>query len=207
MGTSYQCVLATGELPPIRAAVEEARWEAYVVPAGTQRWAAVPREEDDVSWADADTVAELISESRGRPAVSFDVFDSDVMRARIFVDGREAHGYVSDRSYVEEYWDDDDNEFLAGFDGTLYPVDAPPPPGPDGADPAAFAPLGVGEVDPARLGAASRGEVPLDDAPRLFAEQQHAAILAALNLDVHPLTKAFRHLDPADFSDAVHIAP
>ncbi|MEU3456096.1 hypothetical protein ABZ671_21240 [Micromonospora sp. NPDC006766] len=207
MGTSYQTVLATGELARIRAALEEARWEAYVAPAGAQRWAVVPREENDFGWADRDAVAELVSRSTGSPAVSFDIFDSDVLRARIFVDGAATHGYVSDRSYVSEYWDNDDNEFLAGFDGTLYPVDAPPPPGPDGADPVAFAPVGVGEVDPARLGAALRGEVPFDDAPRLFAERQHAAILAALNLDIHPLTEAFRHFDPADFPHAVHIAP
>ncbi|OKI75091.1 hypothetical protein [Micromonospora sp. CB01531] len=207
MGTSYQTVLATGELAPIRAALAEAGWEAYVAPAGDRRWAVIPREEDEYGWADADAVAELVSSFTGSPAVSFDVFDSDVMRARIFVDGAEAHGYVSDRSYVSEYWDDDDNEFLAGFDGTLYPVDAPPPPGPGGADPGAFAPLGVGAVDVAALGAALRAKVPLDDAPRLFAERQHAAILAALNLRCRPLTAAFRHTDPADLPGALHVTP
>lgn len=205
MGTSYQTVLASGEPAAIRAALEEARWESYLAPAGPGRWAVVPREEN--GYADTDVLAGFLSKRTGCPAVSFVIFDSDVMSASIFTEGREVHGYVSDRSFVDVFRDDDGTEYLAGFDGTRYPAGSTPPTGPGGADPAAFAPLGVGEVDPARLGAALRGEVPLDGAPRLFAERQHWEILAALNLDPRPLTEAFRHVDPARVPGMVHIGP
>ncbi|WP_229400137.1 hypothetical protein [Micromonospora okii] len=206
MGTSYQSILALGELATVRAAVADAGREAYVTAVGPERWAVVPREEDEIGYAEVDSLAELISVATGEPAATFEVFDSDVMSATVYVAGEPAHQYVSDRSWVTQYWDDDDNEFWAGFDGTLHPVDGPlPPPGPSGADPAAFAALGVGEVDPHRLGAALRGEVPLDDAPRLFAECQHAEILAALGVDPCPLTRPFRaaHLDHAP----LHVRP
>lgn len=207
VGTSYQTILAVGDLAAIREAVAEAGREAYVVPVADQRWAVVPQENMGGCYAEVDELAELLSRRTRRPAASFDVFDSDVMTAEIHVDGQEVHRYLSDRSWVSEYWDDDDNELLASYDGTLYPLDSPPPPGPTGDDPAAFAPLAVGEVDPERLHAALRGDVPVCDAPRLFAEWQHAAILRALNLDPRPLTTAFRHLHPDDLPGAIHLTP
>ncbi|MEV4662226.1 hypothetical protein AB0J85_09760 [Micromonospora echinofusca] len=207
MGTSYQTILALGGLAQIRRVLTDVDTEAYVTPVGERRWAVVPREEEESGYAEVDDLAQLITLLTREPAVAFDVFDSSVMRATVHAGGREVHRYLSDRGWVTEYWDDDDNEVLAGFDGTLYPLDAPPPPGPSGDDPAVFAPLGVGTVDIVALSAALRGEVPLDDAPRLFAECRHRAILDALGLDPCPLTRPFRdtHLDhvPAP----VHVRP
>lgn len=197
MGTSYQTILALGGLAQIRRVLTDVDTEAYVTPVGERRWAVVPREEEESGYAEVDDLAQLITLLTREPAVTFDVFDSSVMRATVHAGGREVHRYLSDGGWVTEYWDDDDNEVLAGFDGTLHPLDAPPPPGPSGDDPAVFAPLGVGAVDIVALGAALRGEVPLDDAPRLFAECRHRAILDALGLDPRPLTRPFRdtHLD------------
>ncbi|MEV4482328.1 hypothetical protein [Micromonospora coxensis] len=203
MGTSYQTVLAVGGLTPLRDALREARWEAYVVPVAEQRWAVLPRETD--GYADVHTLAGFLSLRSRRPAASFDVFDSDVMSASVFVAGEAVHDYVSDRSVVDVFFDDDGTEYLAGFDGTRYAVDETPPGGPGGADPEAFAPLGVGPVDRAQLGAALRGDVPLDGAPRLFAQQQHRAIVVALNLDPTPLGRAFRHVDRGDFATGLHV--
>ncbi|MEU8046130.1 hypothetical protein AB0B71_18540 [Micromonospora echinofusca] len=206
MGTSYQTILALGALAQIRRVLTDVGTEAYVTPVGERRWAVVPREEEGSGYAEVDDLAQLITLLTREPAVTFDVFDSSVMRATVHAGGREVHRYLSDGGWVTEYWDDD-NEVLAGFDGTLHPLDAPPPPGPSGDDPAVFAPLGVGAVDSVALGAALRGEVPLDDAPRLFAECRHRAILDALGLDPCPLTRPFRdtHLDhvPAP----VHVRP
>lgn len=198
MGTSYQSILAVGELAAVRAAVTGAGREAYVTEVGPRRWAVVPREDEEIDYAEVDDLAELVSVTTAEPAAAFEVFDSSVMSATVYVDGEPTHQYVSDRSWVTEYWDDDDNEFWAGFDGTLHPVDGPlPPPGPSGADPEAFAALGVGEVDARRLGAALRGEVPGDSASRPLAEEQHVEILAALGVESCPLTRPFRaaHLD------------
>ncbi|MFF3868554.1 hypothetical protein [Micromonospora sp. NPDC001898] len=208
MGTSYQSILAVGELAAVRAAVGDAGREAYVTAVGSRRWAVVPREEEESGYAEVDDLAELISTVTGEPAVAFDVFDSSVMSATVYAAGELAHGYVSDRSWVTEYWDDDDNEFWAGFDGTLHPVDGPlPSPGPSGADPAAFVALGVGEVDAERLGAALRGDVPLDDAPRLYAECQHTEILDALGLQPCPLTRPFRHAHLDHVPAPLHLRP
>ncbi|MEW2377829.1 hypothetical protein AB0883_17240 [Micromonospora sp. NPDC047812] len=207
MGTSYQTILAVGGLAEIRRVLTDVGTEAYVTQVGEGRWAVVPREEEESGYAEVDDLAQLITLLTREPAVAFDVFDSSVMRASVHAGGREAHRYLSDQGWVTEYWDDDDNEVLAGFDGTIYPVDAPPPPGPSGDDPGVFAPLGVGAVDVGALGAALRGEVPLDGEPRLFAECQHRTILEALRLDPCPLTRPFRdtHLDhvPAP----VHVRP
>ncbi|MFG1890824.1 hypothetical protein ACGFIR_23540 [Micromonospora sp. NPDC049051] len=207
MGTSYQTILASGGLTEIRRVLTDVGTEAYVTQVGERRWAVVPREEEDSGYAEVDDLAQLITLLTREPAVTFNVFDSDVMAATLHVDGHEAHRYLSDRGWVTEFWDDDDNEVLAGFDGTLYPLDAPPPPGPSGDDPAVFAPLGVGRVDVAALGAALRGEVPLDDAPRLFAECQHRAILDALGLDPCPLTRPFRHTHLDHVPAPVHVRP
>ena len=40
---------------------------------------------------------------------------------------------------------------------------------------------------------------------RVLAECQHAAILAALNLDPHPLTIAFRHAVDKDLPGAIRV--
>jgi hypothetical protein len=207
VGTSYQTILAVGGLAEIRAVLTDVGAEAYVTEVGERRWAVVPREDEESGYAEVDDLAQLITLRTGEPAVTFDVFDSDVMTATLHVDGHAAHRYLSDRGWVTEHWDDDDNEVLAGFDGTIYPVDAPPPSGPAGADPAVFAPLGVGAVDAVDLGAALRGEVPLDDAPRLFAECQHRAILDALRLDPCPLTRPFRHAHLDHLPAPMHVRP
>lgn len=207
MGTTYQTVLVTGPLDNLRHALTLLRREAYVVPVAEGRWAVLPRE-DEHGYADTDELARLLSLVPDCSAASFDVHDSDVLSVGLHRDGDKVHSYVSDRSYVVEWWDDDDNECWIGLDGTVYPEDGPlPPPGPAGDDPAAFVPLGVGDVDLVRLHAALRGDVPEHDSSRLRAECQHHEILAALNLDPGPATGAFRHFDPERFPAAVRVGP
>ncbi|MEE6261551.1 hypothetical protein [Plantactinospora sonchi] len=207
MGTTYQTVLATGTLDNLRHALTLLRREAYVVPVAEGRWVVLPRG-DEHGYADSDELARLLSLVPECSAASFDVHDSDVLTAVVYRGGDKAHSYLSDRSYLIEWWDDDDNECLVSLDGTVYPLDGPlPSPGPDGDDPAAFVPFGVGDVDLVRLHAALRGDVPDDDPSRVRAECRHHEILAALNLDPGPSTGAFRHFEPERFPAAVLVGP
>ncbi|MGC1211063.1 hypothetical protein [Micromonospora sp. IBHARD004] len=180
MGSSYQTILATGNLVDVRAAVSASQQAAVIIPVAEDRWAVVPLQEDGV-YAETENLAKLLSLAQGSVAASFDVFDSDVIVATLFRDGRSYHEYLSDQAYLVETWDDDDNEILFDLLGRPYPPGASPPSGAYGADPAAFAALGVGLVDESELGVAlSRSG--------LRADEQHHAILHALHLDCGPLT-------------------
>jgi hypothetical protein len=66
-----------------------------------------------------------------------------------------------------------------------------------------FTPFGVAPVDLDRLGAAVRGEVDGDGRSR--AEDQHDAILSAMNLEPRGLTTAFRWSRFQDLPGAVRI--
>ena len=178
MGSSYQTVLATGELADVRAAVAASGQRAVVIPAGPARWAVVPFQEN--GYAETGELARLLSRPAGAVAASFNVFDSDVMAIGLYRDGRNYHDYLSDQEYVAEAWDDDGNEIQVDFLGREYPEDAEPPTGPYGADPAAFAPLAAGEVDERALAAVLTGEY-------LFTEEQHGELLTALSIEARPL--------------------
>lgn len=178
MGSSYQTVLATGELTDVRAAVAASGQQAVIIPAGPARWAVVPFQED--GYAETGDLARLLSRPAGAVAASFTVFDSDVMAIGLYRDGRNYHDYLSDQEYVTEAWDDDDNEIQVDFLGREYPEDAEPPAGPYGADPVPFTPLAVGEVDERALAAVLTGEY-------LFTEEQHGELLTALGVEARPL--------------------
>ncbi|RLP81278.1 hypothetical protein EAD89_28965 [Micromonospora sp. BL4] len=183
MGSSYQTVLATGSLADVRAAVAAAQQTAVIIPVAESRWAVVPSRVDGIH-AETEKLAQLLSLAQGSVAASFDVFDSDVLVALLFRDGSSYHEYLSDQAYLVETWDDDDNEILFDMLGRPYPPDATPPSGAYGADPAASAALGVAPVDEAALGVAlGRSE--------LRAEEQHHAVLHALNLDCAPLMMSY----------------
>ncbi|MFG1954127.1 hypothetical protein [Micromonospora sp. NPDC048830] len=183
MGSSYQTVLATGDLADVRTAVAESGQDAVVIPVGDRRWAVVPAQDD--GYAETEDLAELLSRPEGSVAASFDVFDSDYIVAKLFRGGRGYHDYLSDQAYVIELWDEDDNEILLDPLGRPYPPNATPPTGAYGADPAAFAPLGIAPIDETALSAALRGPVHM-------AEKQHHAILHALNLDPRPLQMSYK---------------
>ncbi|SCF25631.1 hypothetical protein GA0074696_3831 [Micromonospora purpureochromogenes] len=187
MGSSYQTVLATGNLVDVRAAVSVSQQVAVIIPVAESRWAVVPLQEDGI-YAEAENLAELLSLAQGSVAASFDVFDSDVMVAKLFRDGRSCHEYLSDQAYLVETWDDDDNEILFDLLGRPYPPGVSPSSGAYGADPAVFAALGVVPIDETELGVAlSRSG--------LRAEEQHHAILHALNLNCGPLTMSFKEAE------------
>ncbi|BCJ55031.1 hypothetical protein Asp14428_65060 [Actinoplanes sp. NBRC 14428] len=182
MGSSYQTILATGELSAVRAAVAASGQQAMVIPVGDRRWAVVPIQVD--GYAATEDLARALSRPEGSIAATFDVFDSDVIVAGVFRGGRSVHDYLSDQSYLAEAWDDDDNEILVDLLGRPYPPGTAPPDGPYGADAAAFAPLGVAPVDETALAAALRG-------PETMAERQHHAILHALNVTPRPLQMTY----------------
>ena len=183
MGSSCQTILATGTLAYVRAAVAVSQQEVVIIPVAEGRWAVVPQQEDGI-YAETEDLGELLSLARGSLAASFDVFDSDILVVKLFRDGHSYHGYVSDQAYLVETWDDDDNEVLLDLLGRPYPPGVRPPSGAYGAHPAVFAALGVAPVDEAELGSAlNRSGVRGDE--------QHHAILHALNLDCGPLTMSF----------------
>jgi len=178
VGSSYQTILATGDLDTVRAAIADTPQAAVIRPVGPSRWAIIPEAED--GYAETEDLARYLSKATGEHAAAFDVFDSDVLVAKLFRAGAEYHEYLSDQEFLAEMWDDDGNEIMVDMLGREYAAGAEPPSGPFGADPAAFRPFGVGEVDEDRLFAALRG-------PESMAEQQHHDILTALHLDPGPL--------------------
>jgi hypothetical protein len=175
VGTTYQTILATGDLAPLRTVAGD---DPVILPVGPARWAVVPKGKD--GYADTEELALRLSRTTGGYAAAFQVFDSDVLVAHIFRDGRPHHEYLSDQGFVVEMWDDDDNELLVDPLGREYRPGEEPSSGAFGADPAAFLPLGVGDIDATRLGEALRG-------PEMMANHQHHVILEILNLDAAPL--------------------
>ncbi|MFI5930961.1 hypothetical protein [Actinoplanes sp. NPDC051494] len=180
MGRSYQTILAAGTLTDVRAAITESGQDAAVLPAGPDRWAVVPRDED--GYAETRDLALLLS--RGSVSATFDVFDSEVLAVGIFRDGRWAHDYLSDQSFADTLQDDDDNEILVDFLGREYPAGATLPTGAYGADPAAFLPLATAEVDEAALTKALSIE-------QRMADRRHHDILHLLHIDPGPLQMTY----------------
>lgn len=203
MGTSYQTLLVIGEPAALRSAAYGLGLDCWLVSAGPQRSAILPREGDG-DHVDVRRLAKLLSVKAG-PALSNEVVDSDVVVMAAYQDGRLVHEYVSDQAMLVDWYIDDDGRSRFRLGGRTYPAEAPAPRGPAGADPGALAPYGIAPVDVDRLGAALRGEF-AGDGP-VFAEFQNRLIFKALNLDPRPMTTAFRWADPADLPGAVRITP
>lgn len=203
MGTSYQTLLVAADLARTRSVLAAAGAEAWLVPAGPDRMAVLPREGDH-DYVNTPELAKTVS-SAGCPAVSNEVHDSDVVTMQAFRDGQSVHRYVSDQSMLVDWFIDDDGSTRFRIDDVEYPADAPDPQGPLGADPLALAPFGVDPVDLERLGAALRGE--FEGRGPVFAEFQHRLILAAMNLDPRGLTTAYRWARAGDLPGAVHLTP
>ncbi|GAA2542854.1 hypothetical protein GCM10010435_08320 [Winogradskya consettensis] len=178
MGSTYQTILATGALDDVRAAVAGSGQRAVVIPVGEQRWAVVP--EDENGWAPTDDLARLLSRPAGALAAAFSVFDSDVLVAGLFREGRAFHDYLNKQQLVEPDWDDDDNEIQVDHLGRIYPLDATPPSGAYGADPAVFAPFALGDLDLPAVQANLTSE-------QSMANSQHHELLHLLGLDPRPL--------------------
>jgi hypothetical protein len=190
VGTSYQTLLVVAEPADVRDDLAAAGHEGLVMPAGPGRTAVMPRE-DEWEFAHVDDLAAQLGARHGWAALANVVQDSDVVLMLAYRAGALVHEYVSDESMMVD---------------DLDLPDEPVTPGPKGADPAALASFGVGDVDLDRLGACLRGEAG-DDADHVFAERQHWLILEALNLDPRGLTVAFRHAGDADLPGAERVQP
>jgi hypothetical protein len=202
MGTSYQTLLVVGGVAVVRDTLAAAGVDGLVVSAGPDRTAVIPQG-DHRGYIDPAALARLVSGRTGRPALSNEVSDSDVVLMHAFRDGRLTHEYVSDESMLVDWFIDADGTTKFRIGDVEYPAEAPYPRGPRGADAAMLAPFGVAPVDLDRLGAALRGEF---DGNERFAEIQHNAILRAMNLDPRGLTAAFRSTRIDDLPGAVSIS-
>lgn len=204
MGTSYQNLLLIGEPEQVRDAAVAAGTDGWLLPAGPGRVALLPREgRCDV--ADVATPAERLSTALGTPALTNEVIDSDAVVMTVHRDGRAVHRYVSDEAMLVDWFIDDDGDAGFRIGDVEYPADAAPPTGPSGADPQAFAPFGVGAVDPERLAAVLRGRT--GAAGGLPADDQHHMILEVLHLDPNALTADFRGFRSEDLPGAVRVRP
>lgn len=204
MGTSYQTLLVVAELADVRAGVAAVGADGLVMPAGAGRTAVMVRE-DEWQVAEVGKLAAQLSGAYGWAALTNVVHDSDVVIMSAYRGGRLVHQYVSDQAMLVDWFIDDDGTTKFRIGDIEYPADAPTPTGPSGADPAALAPFGVGDVDLGRLGACLRGELPGQES--MFAEQQHRMILEALNLDPRGLTTGFRHTPGVDLPGAQRVSP
>lgn len=180
MGSSYQTILAVGELGDVQRAIDLHDRPVAITAVGERRWAIVPQGEH--GYAETAPLAQLMS--RAGYAATFEVHDSDVLTSAIYRNGAVIHEYLSNQAYLVEYWDDEGNEFLSDMLGRSYRPDETPPPGPAGADPDAFAPLGVEPLDRIALAAAL-------NAPTFRADTLHHDILHALNLTPGPLQRTY----------------
>jgi hypothetical protein len=193
MGTSYESLLLVADLEDVQLAVAAAGATGLVMSAGAGRTAVIVRE-GPWDTAQVDALARRLATAHGWAALTSSVYDSDAVILRAYEDGGVVREFVSDQAVLVDWFIDDDGQTKFRFAGFVYPADAPSPSGPLGADPLVFAPFGVGDVDLERLGACLRGEYAAGE-KLVLAEEQHWAILEALNLDPRGLTVAFRHVD------------
>jgi hypothetical protein len=180
--TFYENLLVKGEFEPTVDALEAAGHEAIVVPVARGRVAVIPYE-----WSGGEDVFDMVtmlSRELGFAVIHWEN-NSFVLTADVWEDGWLTHWYVSELSNVAYRWVDE-----LGPGPSIDPEGTPVPAGPV-ADPAVFAPFGVGNVDIGRLAAGLRGEDPSGAAP----DQQHRAILEALNLDPLPLANEVSSFD------------
>jgi hypothetical protein len=180
MGSTYQTILAVGESGDVQRAIDLYGRPVAITPVGERRWAVVPQGEH--GYAETAPLAELLSQTGY--AATFEVHDSDVLTSAVYRNGGVIHEYLSDQAYLVEYWDDEGNELLSDMLGRSYRPGETPPHGPAGADPDAFAALGVEPLDHIALAAAL-------NAPTLRADSLHHGILHALNLTPGPLQRTY----------------
>ncbi|HEV2635367.1 MAG TPA: hypothetical protein VGX23_09495 [Actinocrinis sp.] len=201
MGSSYETVLVAADIEVVCQALEALDQEAVVSVVATQRTAVVPGRGD----YDAPELAQGLSSALNAAAVSWEVYDSDVITAVVFAGGEATHRYVSEQAATIEVIEDVDGRFKARIDGVLHPVDtAPIPHGPTGAHPEPFLPFGSDHMDVEKLEWALRGGPHKAGTPWLFAEWQHGLIIEALGLTPHPLTLGFDQACAADIPEARH---
>jgi hypothetical protein len=205
VGTSYETMLAVGDLPAVVDAVTAIGRSAIVVPVADERVAVIPREKSN-GVAELPSLAAAISTRLGRPVLTSLVFDSDLIECFVYQDGQPVHRYLSDQDMMVEMFEDDDGKFKPMIDGVVYPADHQIPTGPLGDDATRFLPFVVGAPDLDRLGAALRGDIDLEGQHPFMAERQHRAIMEALGLPAAPLTIAYRHLDLGDFPTAIVVS-
>ncbi|MEU4160179.1 hypothetical protein [Actinoplanes sp. NPDC026670] len=181
MGSSYQTVLVAGERAQVRRGLWWGLRPAVVLPVGERRWAVVPRGRH--GYAETAGLARRLSLGAGVWTARFEVFDSDFLTAEIYSGGQARHEYHSDQGYVIEDFDEDGEELLVDRLGRVHRDFGDVVHGPYGADPSAFAPLGLGEIDLAALGAVLSGEA--------RAEDRHHELLHLLNLTPGPLQMTY----------------
>ena len=201
MGTSYETLLVAAAFDAVVDAVAATGPTAIVVPLAEERVAVLPRERIYV--AEVEPLAVALSGQLRCPALTSVVFDSNVVFCDVYRDGEWVHGYVSRREMTAEWFEDVDGTFKLRFEGNVYPADWSVPEGPQGDDPAAFVGFAVGPPDLDRIGAALRGDGPTDG--KLWAEEQHRAIIEALGLPPGPCTVAYRHTEVGDLPGAVEV--
>lgn len=202
MGSSYETVLVAAHIEVVCQALEALDQEAVVGTVATQRTAAVPGRGD----YDAPELAQELSRALGVAAVSWEVYDSDLITAVVFESGEAIHRYVSEQAVTVDVFEDLDGEFKVRIEGVLYPEDqAPIPQGPAGARPEPFFPFGSSHMDVEKLERALRGGPHEAGTPWLFAEEQHSLIIEALGLDPHLLTLGFDQACAAEIPGARHV--
>src|SRR5262245_3450593 len=169
--------------------------DGLVVSAGAGRTAIIPRE-DERGHVDLAQLVEIVSADAGFATLTNEVIDSKFVVMRGFQHGRLTPDYVSDRLSLAEW--------LNGRRPAGQRADGDPSPsGPQGDEPAAFAPFGVDPIDLDRLGAALRGD--FGGRTPGYAEFQHRLILKAMNLEPRGLTTAFEWARVEDLPGAVRI--
>jgi hypothetical protein len=204
MGTSYQGLLVVGDLETVAEALAEGGVTAYVATAATGRIAVIPKGDPRWNVVDLTPIAVLLSGPLGLPVLAHDMYDSDRLALWIFQRGVITHEYISDMASVGNV-DETGEGFTRTVDGVTYGLnDSNAPRGPRGADPDKLAPFGVGTIDKARLGA-----LLVSAADWVFANELHAAIAEALNLDPNPLMVAYHWFERGEIEqlDAVHVTP
>ena len=190
MGTSYEGLLAVGDQRVVVDALTDAGTAALVVEAAPGRVAVIPKEDARWGVADVVTVATLLSGRHGLPVLVHDMYDSEVLTLRVYEQGVVTHEYVSEMRHVGHVEETGDG-FFRVVDGVSYRLDDPAAPsGPRGADPDRLTPFGVGAIDRDRL-----GRLLVSAAQYVFANEMHADVITALNLDPTPLTTAYRWVE------------
>ena len=122
------------------------------------------------------------------------MYDSEVLTLRVYEQGVVTHEYVSEMRHVGHVEETGDG-FFRVVDGVSYRLDDPAAPsGPRGADPDRLTPFGVDAIDRVRL-----GRLLVSGDQYIFADQMHADVIEALNLDPTPLTTAYRWVEREHF--------
>ena len=203
MGTSYEGLLAVGELDEVAAALADGGVTAYVAAAASGRIAVIPKGDRRWNVADVAPIAVLLSGQHGLPVLAHDMYDSDRLWLWVYEHGVVTHEYISEMATVGDVVETSQG-FIRTVDGVGYALDDPAAPrGPRGADPGRLVPFGVGTIDHAHL-----GRLLASASDWVFANEMHAEIAVALNLDPEPLTTAYHWIERGHVElDAIHVTP